>query len=129
MAFRHGVLSALLALAMMAPGAVLAAGSGDRAAPAAVGTIEVSHGSGGLTIKGGALALTDGDFQGTLTIDKEGRSGTMKTSQGGRLSLRAGESGSVARVGLSYQPGDRIDIRLEITSGGEPVSLTRTLVK
>jgi hypothetical protein len=118
--------SALLAgsLFMASP---VAAASLETAA--AVATITISHTDTGLMVKGGALAFSAGDYEAVMSIDKHGRSGTMKTKQAGRMSLAAGQSGSIAKVGLSYEPGDHVDIRLDVTAGGKAVSQARTTIE
>lgn len=92
----------------------------------AVPSIDISSSASGLTIVGRVLALTDGTFDATLTLDKNGASGSMKTRQGGRLDLSAGKDGSVAKIGISYQPGDTVDVKLEVTVDGKPVARAHT---
>jgi hypothetical protein len=96
---------------------------------AAAATIDVTRSAGGILVSGGALALTDGAFKALMTIDKAGKSGSMKTTQGGDLALKAGESGEIARVGLSYEPGDTLEITLDVSAGGQTVSRTHTVLK
>lgn len=118
--------SALLAASLFMTSPLPAASLG---APAAVATITVTRSESGLLVTGGALALAPGDYEAAMSIDKSGKSGSMTTKQAGKLSLSAGESGSIAKVGLSYAPGDKVDIRLDVTAGGKPVSQAHTSIQ
>ena len=96
---------------------------------AAVATITVGRTDAGLSVTGGALAFSADDYEATMSIDKHGKSGTVKTKQAGKMSLAAGESGNIAKVGLSYAPGDKVDIRLDVTAGGKAVSQAHTTIE
>lgn len=108
-----------LAAALLAPAA---GAQTPQEPPAAVASIDVSLSSGGLVFRGGALALTGGTYEATMDIDRTGAGGTMKTRQQGTLVLKAGQSGTIATVGVSFQPGDTFDIRLVVKSGDQNVS-------
>ena len=116
-------------LMMCALGAASPAMAAGASGQSAIARIDVERSGGNLVVSGGALALSDGDFSAMLSVDKHGKSGTISSKQGGKLSLKAGESGSVARIGLSYQPGDRIEVTLDVTVGGRSVSEARTILK
>jgi hypothetical protein len=118
--------SALLAASLFMVGPVAAA---SLEAAAAVATITVGRTDAGLSVTGGALALSAGDYEATMSIDKHGKSGTMKTKQAGKMSLGVGQSGSIAKVGLSYEPGDKVDILLDVTADGKAVSQAHTTVE
>lgn len=118
--------SALLAAPLFLAAPVTAA---SLETAAAVATITVGRTDAGLSVAGGALALLAGDYEATISIDKYGKSGTVKTKQAGKMSLAAGESGNIAKVGLSYEPGDKVDIRLDVTAGGKAVSQAHTTIE
>jgi hypothetical protein len=103
--------------------------AGSLETAAAVATITVGRSDAGLSVTGGALALSAGDYDAVMSIDKHGKSGAMKTKQAGKMSLGAGQSGSIAKVGLSYEPGDKVDIRLDVTAGGKAVSQAHTTIE
>jgi hypothetical protein len=118
--------SALLAAPLFMAAPVAAA---SLKTAAAVATITVGRTDAGLLVTGSALALSAGDYEATMSIDKRGKSGTMKTKQAGKMSLAAGESGNIAKIGLSYEPGDKVDIRLDVTAGGNAVSQAHTTIE
>lgn len=120
-------LSSALLIAPLFMASPVAAASPETAV--AIATITVGHTDAGLTVTGGALALAAGDYEASMSIDKHGKSGTMKTKQAGKMSLGAGQSGSIAKVGLSYEPGDHVDIYLDVTSGGKAVSQAHTTIE
>jgi hypothetical protein len=103
--------------------------AGSLETATAVATITVGRSDAGLSVTGGALALSAGDYDAVMSIDKHGKSGTMKTKQAGKMSLGAGQSGSIAKVSLSYEAGDKVDIRLDVTAGGKAVSQAHTTIE
>lgn len=121
------VLSSALLAASFFTATPVAAVSLETAA--AVATITVGRTDAGLSVTGGALALLAGDYEATMSIDRRGKSGTMKTKQAGKMSLVAGENGNIAKVGLSYQPGDKVDIHLDVSAGGKAVSQAHTTIE
>lgn len=110
--------------------AVLMSHSGAQAqgAGAAVASIAVEASQAGVTLRGQALALSAGRFETSMRIEKSGPSGRTSTTQGGALSLAAGEAGTVATVGLSLAPGDTLSIELVVTAGGQVVSTSQLSV-
>lgn len=82
----------------------------------------------GVTLRGTALALAEGHYETKMRIEKSGPSGHTSTTQGGAVSLEAGESGTVATVGLSLTPGDTLSVELIITAGGRMVSSSQVSV-
>ncbi len=123
----HGFAAAVAAVTFLA--AVVGGAGAADAAPSstqtAVGSIDVTKTDAGLLVKGKVLALAAGHFEATMKIAKSGKSGSMNTTQGGKLDLGAGETGSVAQVGLSFAVGDELDIVLDVMSGGAVVSECR----
>lgn len=107
---------ALVALAALCP---LPAAGADQAALA---VIDVVGTPGGIEVVGRAVALTDAKLSGRMSISRQGASGTVSTSQGSELDISAGESADIARVGISFQAGDRLEVTLVLTREGEVVS-------
>ncbi|WP_164871808.1 curli-like amyloid fiber formation chaperone CsgH [Solirhodobacter olei] len=115
-----------ISLAMAgAMSAAMASAQTRQEPPAAVASIGVSRSSSGLLLRGGVLALTSGTYKAQMDIDRTGAGGTMKTRQQGVLVLKAGQSGTIATVGVSFHPGDALDIRLVVESGDHNVSQAR----
>ena len=88
----------------------------------AVAVIDVVAGNDGLQIVGKASALADTSVDGKLSIIRTGAAGSVNTSQGGTVTVKAGESADIARVGLSFQPGDTFEADLVLTKDGATVS-------
>lgn len=111
--------------------AVVASAVGDVRAqepPAAVALIEAIATDDGVRLEGRALALTRGRYDARMTIEKSGASGRTSTTQGGAVDLAAGQSASVATVGLSMAAGDVLAVELVLTAEGEEVSRNRLSV-
>lgn len=87
-------------------------------------SISMDHTPSGLTIAARAHALTGGDYEADMRIEKDGPSGTMSTRQGNALTLAAGDTADIARVGLSLAPGDSLSIRVDIYHDGELIAET-----
>ncbi len=125
----HAFATAVAAVTFLAAvaGGVGAAGAAS-ATRTALASIDVTKSDTGLVVKGRVLALVPGHFEATMAIIKSGTSGSMKTNQGGKLDLAAGETGVVAQAGLSFAPGDTLEVSLEVTSGGAVVSSSHLVV-
>jgi hypothetical protein len=121
------VLSSVLLVSTLFTALPVPAASLETAAAIAIITVERTD--AGLSVTGGALALSAGDYDAVMSIDKYGKSGTMKTKQAGKMSLGAGQSSSIAKVGLSYEAGDKVDIRLDVTASGKAVSQAHTTIE
>jgi hypothetical protein len=127
----HGLSLAIAAttlLVMVAGGAAGVRAAPDAPAPTAVGIINVTKTDAGLLVKGSVSAIAAGHFDATMTLSKSGHAGSMTTSQAGMLDLAAGETGTIAQIGLSLAPGDALDITLEVLSAGAIVSRSHLLV-
>jgi hypothetical protein len=64
-----------------------------------------------------------------MTIEKSGPSGRTSTTQGGAVTLAAGQAGDVATVGLSMTPGDQLSVELVVSADGKEVSRSRMSVE
>lgn len=117
-----GALSLAVAL-MSASSAAQAAGPA-----AAVAVIDVEAAPNGVRISGRALALSAGRFEATMRVEKSGPAGRSNTTQGGSATLDAGKSSSVATVGLSVAPGDRLEVELVLTGENGAEVARNTLV-
>jgi hypothetical protein len=125
----HAFAAAIAAIALLA-----AAGAGASEAVSgqdqrvAVASISVTRTDDGLLIGGEVVALAAGHYEATLSISKSGKAGSAKTSQASTLDLAAGQTGMVAQTGLSFAPGDTLDVSLDVTAGGVVVSNSRLRV-
>jgi hypothetical protein len=125
LAMARGIATAL-AVVLLAPAAGAQTGQDP---PAAVASIDVSRNANGLVVGGSVLALTDGSYQAVMDINRRSSGGTSTTSQGGMVHLKAGQRDTIATSGVSFQPGDAIDISLVVTSGGHDLSTAHVTVK
>ena len=103
-----------------AAGCLLGAGlsEGARAESGAFALIEVNARDGGIEIAASALALTAGEYDAEMVIDRRGAGGTVSTRQGRKLSLGDGETGDISRVGVSYQVGDSLVVTVTVKRDG-----------
>jgi hypothetical protein len=108
----------------MALGAGVLAGSAHAAPPSscAVAAIAVEPGAGGVTLTGRAVALADCRFSASMTVERSGQAGAMKTTQGGSFSLDKGQSASVATVGVSISAGDHLEVVLVLSFDGREIA-------
>lgn len=88
----------------------------------ALAVIDVVGTQSGIEVVGKAVALTDARLSGKMSISRQGAAGSVSTSQGGELELSAGETGDIARVGISFQPGDRLEVTVVLMQDGNVVS-------
>jgi hypothetical protein len=108
--------SSLVGLAAIAPVPAMAG--------SAIAVISVTPTKDGIQIVGQALAMVDAKISGELSISRKGQAGSVTTKQGGELSIQAGRTGDVARVGVSYQKGDLLDVVLILKQDGVVISET-----
>lgn len=94
----------------------------EAAESAAFAVIDVAGGGDHIEIVGKAVAAADVTVSGTLSINRRGSGGTVSSSQSGRVTIKAGETASIARVGVSFRPGDNLAVRLVLTLDGETIS-------
>lgn len=109
-----------LALASVLSGGLLAAACAEETAARAF--IDVAETSGGLDIVAGAEGAQAGVFSGELAIDRRGASGSAVTRQARSLNLQPGEKAEIARVSLTRQAGDRVEITVTLKRDGVVVS-------
>jgi hypothetical protein len=93
-------------------------------AGSAIAVINVTPTKDGIQIVGQALALVDAKISGELSISRTGQAGSVTTKQGGELSISAGQTGDIARVGVSYKTGDLLDVSLILKQDGVIISTT-----
>ena len=112
----------LISAGMLLPGGPLAepARAGDESAALALIGVETSD--GGIEVVGSAVAVESGTFDGEMVIDRQGASGSVSTRQSRNLVLSAGERADIARVGVSYQAGDRLSVTVTLKRDGAIVS-------
>lgn len=109
--YRIALVALGLASVTLAP--VAALGEDDRV----TASVAVTSSDETVTIIGKATASEAGSYRGQMIISKIGQSGRANTTQGGSLELAAGETADIARVGLSMQPGDRIEVSVNVLDG------------
>lgn len=129
---RKGVRGRRLARAAalgLAGGLASAGAQADNAAsdgsPSAVATIDIAPSESGIEIVGGALAIAPARLTGEIVINRSGKSGTVSTRQSSELDLDAGETGDIARNGISFDEGDRLEVTVTLSVDGEVVSTSR----
>lgn len=88
----------------------------------ALALIEVNARADGIEVVGTALAVEAGAFKGEMVIDRRGASGSVSTRQVREINLAAGEKADIARVGVSFQTGDRLSVTVTLTRDGAIVS-------
>lgn len=76
----------------------------------------------GIELVGTVLAAEAGAFKGEMVIERLGASGSVSTRQSRDVILAAGERADIARVAVSYQTGDRLNVILTLTRDGAFVS-------
>ncbi len=103
-------------------------GARAQETPFAVAGIAAEPSAGGVTLAGRALALVAGRYEAEMRIEKSGASGRTSTTQGGAVTLAAGETGTVATVGLSMAPGDTLAVELVLSAKGREISRSRLSV-
>jgi hypothetical protein len=89
---------------------------------AAIALVSVTKSRDGIEIAGRALALTDVTISGAMTISRKGSSGSVSTKQGRQLKMTAGETADIAKVGVSYKPGDLLDVTLVLKEGDQVIA-------
>lgn len=96
-----------------------------QSASTALALISVEAHDGNIQLIGSALALEASAFSGEMVIDRRGDAGSVSTRQARDFNLAAGEKADIARVGVSYRPGDRLDVTVTLTHNGAIISQTR----
>jgi hypothetical protein len=97
---------------------VLASGPGYSAEPAALAFIDLRYTDNGIEVLGKALAIADIQVKGEMTISRKGAAGSVSTRQGSDLSMTKGQSAEIARVNVSYQAGDQIEVKVVLSQNG-----------
>lgn len=91
--------------------------------------IHVESSDIGVQLVARIVAIESGFYAGHLTISSKGPSGTTSTSQSGRVTLEAGESGDIATVGMSFQTGQTINAQFTLSNDkGEVATATLSIV-
>lgn len=120
----------MLARACMLAGLALAvsglspAQAGDAQRGGAVGVIDLEPGENTITVTGRVVALVEGHYDAAMSVKRSGKSGNTNSTQKGAFDLAPGESADVARMGISYAPGDDLSVGLTISRNG--VAIWRT---
>lgn len=110
--------SAILAAVLGVSSPVL----GHAAESSALAFIDLRYTPGGIEVAGKALAVSDIQLTGEMTISRKGAGGSVSTRQGSELTMAAGESAEIARVNVSYQAGDQIEVRVVLSQDGAVVA-------
>lgn len=88
----------------------------------AEGRISIETRGGTIFVEGSATAFGAGTYDVALDIVKTGKSGRAATRQGSALTLAAGETRSVGRMGFNLMPGDELSVAIEVSRDGQIVS-------
>jgi uncharacterized phage protein gp47/JayE len=113
-------------LAAAAVGLSAPAVSQDRAAE---GSVSIEAIDGSVVVTGSATAVTAGTYDVALSVIKEGASGRAATRQGNAVSLAAGETQAVGRMGFNLQRGDALSVTIEVSQNGIVVSRSSSEVR
>lgn len=108
-----------MVMAFAALGFSAAAVAQDQAVESRI-SIETVDGS--VVVTGSATAISAGTYDVALNVTKEGTSGRASTRQGNAVTLAAGETQSVGRMGFNLQPGDALSVTIEVSQDGLVVS-------
>lgn len=100
----------------------------QSAAQTAVPVIVVNAAGDEFQIEGQVDGLATGTVTAELTIEKNGPSGNVSTSQSRRLEVNAGSRDSVARTALSAEQDMRITIELTLIEDGVRIARTKTVL-
>ena len=76
----------------------------------------------GVTLIAKVSALTSGQFDARMVVSKDGSAGSANTAQSGSYELSAGDTATVARLGLSLDPADRLEVKFTVKSAGATVA-------
>jgi hypothetical protein len=112
----------VLAAGLCMVGGILSEPSHASDESSALALIGVDMRDDGIEVVGTALAAEAGAFKGEMVIDRRGASGSVSTRQSRDVVLAAGEQADIARVAVSYRPGDRLSVTLTLTRDGAVVS-------
>jgi uncharacterized phage protein gp47/JayE len=113
-------------LAAAAVGLSAPAVSQDRAAE---GSVSIEAIDGSVVVTGSATAVTAGTYDVALSVIKEGISGRAATRQGNAVTLAAGETQAVGRMGFNLQRGDALSATIEVSQNGILVSRSSSEVR
>lgn len=87
--------------------------------------LDVRSADGTVSIVGRATADGATTFMASLSLRRDGPSGSMRTLQGGSQTLAAGKTATIARLSTSLRPGDHLAVELTILLDGVTVASTR----
>jgi hypothetical protein len=90
----------------------------DSSQGAALPVIDLQQTDGGVEIVGRITALKAGAFDGEMTIQRRGASGSVSTRQASSVELAVGQSAEIARVSVSHSPGDALHVELILSRDG-----------
>lgn len=113
-------------LAAAAVGIAAPAVGQDRAAE---GSVSIEAIDGSVVVMGSATAITAGTYDVALSVIKEGISGRAATRQGNAVTLAAGETQAVGRMGFNLQRGDALAATIEVSQNGILVSRSSSEVR
>jgi hypothetical protein len=88
----------------------------------ALAVISVNPQDSGIEVVGSVLAIDAGLYRGELIIDRQGASGKVSTRQAREVTLAAGATADIARVGISYNSGDDLTVTVKLTRDGAVIS-------
>jgi len=112
----------LLAAGLALSGAAMSEPALAGEESAALALIGVNARDGSIEVVGGALAVEAGTFLGEMAVDRQGATGTVSSRQSREVTLATGEEADIARVGVSYTPGDRLTVTVILKREGIVVS-------
>lgn len=84
--------------------------------------ITITPTANGIEIVGSAVGIAPSKVTGTIMIERQGRSGTVKTSQSRELDLAAGETAYIARTGVSFGTGDALNVVVTLERNGRVIA-------
>lgn len=112
--------------AILAGLAVTGLSVGDSAGSAAEAMAQIAvagdESTGMLTISASVLAHAATTVSGELVVSRKGAAGVVSTRQARDFVLAAGDTGTIAELGISYSPADSLDIVAIVYRGGVAIS-------
>lgn len=109
---------------MLAFGAINpVAGACQELAGTALAMVQIeAHGTDGIIVLGEVIALVDVAVRAEMKVVRRGRSGNLVTSQSNDLEVAAGDRATVARLNLSFAPGDSLTVSVNLSHNGTVIS-------
>ncbi|MEY8837802.1 curli-like amyloid fiber formation chaperone CsgH [Cribrihabitans sp. XS_ASV171] len=101
-------------------------GATPLSAETALAEIHVTPNDTGVTNEGIVVGLSEGEVDGSLTIEKDGPSGTSRLRQGRTVTVSRGSREVIGRTGLSLKPGAELSVTMTVMLDGIEIAEARS---